>query len=112
MRWGHTAIAYIIEGEGRFQPENDPYGYEMEGRNYFDFERENMQGPETFVHFNDGDEIEISAGKDGVRFLLVSAKPIEKTGGMAGADSDEHQGRIESCIRGIQKWNLHKVNRA
>ena len=76
VRRGHNVIAYIIEGEGRFQQEQDPYEYEVEGRNYFDFEREEKLGPETLVHFEDGDEIEVSAGKDGVRFLLAAGKPI------------------------------------
>ena len=33
---GHTAFAYVIEGEGYFDPERDAYAYEVIGENYFD----------------------------------------------------------------------------
>ncbi|MFC1541475.1 pirin family protein [Candidatus Latescibacterota bacterium] len=56
---GHTVFAYIISGNG-----------------YFHNRHENMNGPETLVIFDDGDEIAAISGREGVRFLLVSGKPI------------------------------------
>jgi hypothetical protein len=73
---GYTAFAYVIEGAGNFEPDGDPFSYEAEGRNYFDFKRERAIGPESLVIFNDGDELVISTGPDRLRFLLVSGKPI------------------------------------
>jgi redox-sensitive bicupin YhaK (pirin superfamily) len=55
---GHTAFAYVIEGEGLFEPG---------GR---------AAGEFTFVHYGPGSGVEITAGKRPVRFLLVSGKPI------------------------------------
>jgi redox-sensitive bicupin YhaK (pirin superfamily) len=69
-------FAYVIEGKGYFEPERDPYGYEVEGRNYFDFERDCLMGPERLVIYEDGDELTVSTERDGVRFLLVSGRPI------------------------------------
>jgi hypothetical protein len=66
----------VIEGAGTFQPDGDPFDYEIEGRNYFDMKRESVIGPESLVIFDDGDELTVSAGASGVRFLLVSGKPI------------------------------------
>jgi redox-sensitive bicupin YhaK (pirin superfamily) len=74
----HTVFAYVIEGQGYFEQERDPYHYEIEGENYFDFKRECLQGPENLVFFNEGDEVSISASDKGVRFLLISGKPIEE----------------------------------
>jgi redox-sensitive bicupin YhaK (pirin superfamily) len=76
VRRGHTAFAYVIEGAGSFQPDGDPFDYEVEGHSYFDMKRESAIGPESLVIFDDGDEIAVSAGTSGVRFLLVSGKPI------------------------------------
>lgn len=73
---GYTAFAYVIEGRGYFEPERDPYGYEIEGKNYFDFRRERNIGPESLVLFEDGEELAISTEDEGVRFLLMSGKPI------------------------------------
>ncbi|MGD1047204.1 MAG: pirin family protein [Candidatus Krumholzibacteriaceae bacterium] len=76
VRRGHTAFAYVIEGAGTFQPDGDPFDYEIEGHNYFDMKRESVIGPESLVIFDEGDEVAVSAGASGVRFLLVSGKPI------------------------------------
>jgi redox-sensitive bicupin YhaK (pirin superfamily) len=76
VRRGHTAFAYVIEGAGTFQPDGDPFDYEVEGHSYFDMKRESVTGPESLVIFADGDELAVSAGPSGVRFLLVSGKPI------------------------------------
>jgi redox-sensitive bicupin YhaK (pirin superfamily) len=56
---GYTVLAYVIEGSG-----------------YFDEERGDMTGPETLVLFDDGDTLSVTAGDTGVRFLLISGKPI------------------------------------
>jgi len=74
----YTVFAYVIEGKGYYEPERDPYGYEVEGRNYFDFKRECLIGPENLVAFEDGDEVLISAEDEGLRFLLISGKPIRE----------------------------------
>jgi hypothetical protein len=55
---GCTAFAYVIEGTGTFQPNGDPHDRE------------------SLVIFDDGDELAVTAGDAGVRFLLVSGKPI------------------------------------
>jgi redox-sensitive bicupin YhaK (pirin superfamily) len=76
VKQGYTAFAYVIDGAACFDPQRDPYAYEVEGRSYFDLERECAIGPETVVSFGDGAEVAITAEDEGVRFLLVSGKPI------------------------------------
>ena len=75
---GHRVFAYVTKGSGYFEPERDPYGYEIEGRNYFDFQRDCLMVPESLVIFHDGEELAITAGDEGVRFLLISGKPIRE----------------------------------
>jgi redox-sensitive bicupin YhaK (pirin superfamily) len=75
---GHRVFAYVTKGSGYFEPERDPYGYEVEGRNYFDFQRDCLMVPESLVIFHDGEELAITAGDEGVRFLLISGKPIRE----------------------------------
>ena len=37
-----------------------------------------MSGNRTLVNFDTGDEITVQAGDEGIRFLLVSGKPIKE----------------------------------
>jgi redox-sensitive bicupin YhaK (pirin superfamily) len=73
---GHTVFAYVIDGRGLFEPKRDPYSYEVVGENYFDFAREDSIARERLVIYDDGDMLSIRAGDEGVRFLLVSGRPI------------------------------------
>lgn len=59
VKIGHTVFAYVIEGEGNFDPE-----------------QEKMIGIENLVLFTDGEGIKIATDEEKVRFLLISGKPI------------------------------------
>jgi hypothetical protein len=76
IRRGQNAFAYVIQGEGFFDPNRDSYGHERVGTNYFDFNRSCLFGDGTIVLYGDGDEVSVTSEKNGVRFLLVSGKPI------------------------------------
>lgn len=72
----HTVLAYVIEGSGYFDREKDPCAFEVEGGRYLDPAEDCTISPETLVLYGDGDSIEVTAGNEGVRFLLMSGKPI------------------------------------
>ncbi len=76
IRRGHTAFAYVIEGEGYFDPERDAYAHEVIGSNYFDFDRRCVCGNRTIIHYGEGDEVAVFAPASPVRFLLISGQPI------------------------------------
>ena len=73
---GQQVFAYVIEGGGVFDEKRDPFAFEAVGKNYFDLERSSQIGPEHLVVYHDGDEIRVTAGDQGVRFLLFAGKPI------------------------------------
>jgi len=74
---GHTVFAYVIEGSGVFSEQSDPYSYVAEGESYFDQERGRRIADRHLVLFHDGDAITVRAGA-GLRFLLVSGRPIHE----------------------------------
>jgi redox-sensitive bicupin YhaK (pirin superfamily) len=78
VKRGHTAFAYVIDGQGYFDEGRDSYAFEAEGANYFDFKRECLIAPENLVIYGDGDDVIISTEDKGVRFLFVSGKPIKE----------------------------------
>jgi hypothetical protein len=67
----------VIEGEGYFDQGRDAYGHEVVGTNYFDLKRNCICGNETIIHYDDGEGVTMSS-ENGVRFLLVSGKPISE----------------------------------
>jgi redox-sensitive bicupin YhaK (pirin superfamily) len=75
---GHKVLAYIIEGKGYFCKEKEPFSYEMEGINYFDMKLDPLLENRDLVLFDDGDQVVVSTEGDGVRFLLISGKPISE----------------------------------
>ncbi|MGZ9812240.1 pirin family protein [Pseudoroseicyclus sp. H15] len=73
------AFAYVFAGSGRFTDAAAPAGVLLEkevmGQ---EVNVRDLSGNRTLVRFGTGDEIEVQAGDEGVRFLLVSGAPIEE----------------------------------
>ncbi len=61
---GHTAFAYVYEGEGQFGVNTKSAGT-------------NVRGPKLVV-FTDGDTVEIGAAPADVKFLLISGQPLHE----------------------------------
>jgi redox-sensitive bicupin YhaK (pirin superfamily) len=74
----HTVLAYIIDGQAYFDKGKDSFAYEIEGANYFDFERECLMSSESVVLYEEGDEINVNTAEEPVRFLLISGKPLKE----------------------------------
>ncbi len=74
---GHTAIAYVIEGQGYFDPCRDPYERDEVGANYFDMKRDCLCDANTLVHYErEGDAVQVETKAYPVRFILMSGQPI------------------------------------
>ena len=73
------AFAYVFAGSGTFRDASRPFGVltEKEGADGETLVRERT-GNRSLVLFDRGDEVTIEAGEEGIRFLLVSGKPIEE----------------------------------
>ena len=73
------AFAYVFEGSGTFRDASQPFGVltEKEGPDGETLVRE-QTGNRSLVVFDRGDEVTVQAGDEGIRFLLVSGKPIEE----------------------------------
>jgi len=73
------AFAYVFEGDGSFRAASTPQGVltekQIDGSEVVMRER---IGNRSLVLFDSGDEITVQAGAQGIRFLLVSGKPIKE----------------------------------
>jgi len=73
---GHTVLAYVFDGKGYLCREKKPFSYEVEGKNYFDLQRDPFVSNGELVLFGEGDQVMVSTEEEPVRFLLISGKPI------------------------------------
>jgi len=86
---GHTAFAYVFEGEGRF-------GDEARGG-----DGEAVAHPRLVV-FGDGDVVRASAGTSPVRFLLVSGAPLGEPIARYGPFVMNTRAEIEQALRDLR----------
>ena len=79
MEVGRHAFAYIFAGSGDFAYASQPKGVLIEKELHGEeLKLRDMSGDRTLVVFDQGDEITVQAGPQGVRFLLVSGRPIQE----------------------------------
>jgi hypothetical protein len=74
------AFAYVFEGAGSFRDASAPRGVltEQVGEGAAAGPNVAETGNRSLVLFDRGDEVSVRAGEEGIRFLLVSGKPIEE----------------------------------
>lgn len=78
---GHTAFAYIYDGQVSFCRDQAALNYEIEGQNYFDLQdarTDHLLGNGSLVLFGDGDQIAAHTGNLPARFLFVAGKPLKE----------------------------------
>ena len=81
---GHSAFAYVFEGEGRFGPED------------------RTVTALRLVVWDDGDGIQARAEEDAVRFLLVSGKSLDEPIARYGPFVMNTKAEIEQTLRELQ----------
>ena len=72
------AFAYVFAGSGKFCNASAPLAVPTEGVGWADTSLAEEADNRSLVLFDRGDEVTVEAGEDGIRFLLVSGKPIEE----------------------------------
>ena len=72
------AFAYVFAGSGSFRDASDPQGVLTEEIATGATVRDDDTRNRSLVLFDRGDEVVVQAGDEGIRFLLVSGKPIEE----------------------------------
>ena len=70
------AFAYVFAGSGKFCNASGPLAVPTEGIAWLDTAPPSAADNRSLVVFDRGDEVEVQAGPDGIRFLLVSGKPL------------------------------------
>jgi redox-sensitive bicupin YhaK (pirin superfamily) len=72
------AFAYVFAGSGKFCNASQPLAVPTEPVNWLETTPPSDADNRSLILFDSGDEVEVQAGEDGIRFLLVSGRPLEE----------------------------------
>ena len=72
------AFAYVFQGAGRFRDASDPMHVQTDVVGPRGTSLPDEIGNRSLVLFDPGDEVTVQAGDAGVRFLLVSGRPLQE----------------------------------
>jgi quercetin 2,3-dioxygenase len=70
------AFAYVFEGSGKFCNASGPLAVPTESASWSDTTPPVEADNRSLILFDRGDEVTVQAGENGIRFLLVSGKPL------------------------------------
>lgn len=104
-----SAFAYIFAGSGSFSDASKPFGVltekELDGE---ELTFRDQSGDRTLVVFDTGDEVTVQAGEKGIRFLLVSGKPIQEPVAWHGPIVMNTRQQLNQAIRELQAGTFIK----
>ena len=97
------AFAYIFEGSGSFRDASKPFGVRVEKEvNGEELHLRDLSGNRTLVQFDRGNEVTVQAGETGIRFLLVSGKPLKEPVAWHGPIVMNTGDELREAIRDLQ----------
>jgi len=102
-----NAFAYIFEGSAAFRDASNPIGVMVEKEHDGqEIRLRDYSGNRTLVMFGTGDEIVVSSGEAGVRFLLVSGKPIREPVAWHGPIVMNTRAEIKQALQDLDSGNF------
>jgi quercetin 2,3-dioxygenase len=103
------AFAYVFEGDGKFAYASKPQGVLSEKQvNGEEILFREPAGDRSLVLFDRGDEVTVQAGDKGIRFLLVSGKPIEEPVAWYGPIVMNTQAELQQAVSELRSGTFIK----
>jgi len=103
------AFAYVFAGSGTFRDASDPKGVlteQVDGATVRTPVGET--GNRSLVLFDRGDEVTVQAGDEGIRFLLVSGKPLQEPVAWYGPIVMNTQDQLRQAFEELQRGTFLK----
>ena len=103
------AFAYVFEGSGAFSSASQPFGVLTEKEiGDREIRLREQTGNRSLVLFDTGDEVTVQAGEEGIRFLLVSGKPIEEPVAWYGPIVMNTQAELQQAVAELRDGTFIK----
>jgi len=74
----HHAFAYVFAGSGKFQNASAPFAVPTEDLLTEEISYSTPAENRSLILFDKGDHVSVQAGEQGMRFLLVSGRPLQE----------------------------------
>ena len=103
------AFAYVFAGSGKFCNASDPLSVPTEPVGWLDTTPPLAADNRELVLFDQGDEVVVQAGEEGVRFLLVSGKPIEEPVAWYGPIVMNTQAELQQAFSELERGTFLKA---
>jgi redox-sensitive bicupin YhaK (pirin superfamily) len=78
VEMGNNAFAYVFSGSGKFCNASEPLAVPTEGAGWLETSAPEQVENRSLILFDHGDEVTVQASEEGIRFLLVSGKPLKE----------------------------------
>src|SRR5271155_5224529 len=105
------AFAYVFAGAGKFCNASGPLAVPTESVGWLDTDPPKDAEDRSLVLFDRGDEVVVQAGDDGIRFLLVSGKPLEEPVAWYGPIVMNTQKQLQEAFSELQEGTFLKEGR-
>jgi len=102
------AFAYVFGGSGKFCNASGPLAVPTESVGWLDTAPPAQADNRSLVLFDRGDEVEVQAGEDGIRFLLVSGKPLQEPVAWYGPIVMNTQEQLRQAFTELQEGTFLK----
>ncbi len=103
-----NAFAYVFAGSGTFRDASHPHAVLTESAVDPNAKPKYDAKDHSLVLFDRGDEIVVQAGDQGIRFLLVSGKPIEEPVAWYGPIVMNYPGELREAMMELQDGTFIK----
>jgi quercetin 2,3-dioxygenase len=102
------AFAYVFAGDAKFGNASGPLAVPTESVGWLDTAPPAQAENRSLVLFDRGDEVMVQAGEDGVRFLLVSGKPLQEPVAWYGPIVMNTQEQLREAFTELQEGTFLK----
>jgi redox-sensitive bicupin YhaK (pirin superfamily) len=103
------AFAYVFAGEGKFCNASGPLAVPTEGVGWMDTSPPAQAENRSLVLFDSGDEVAVQTGDEGIRFLLVSGKPLEEPVAWYGPIVMNTQKELQEAYEDLERGTFLKT---
>jgi redox-sensitive bicupin YhaK (pirin superfamily) len=102
------AFAYVFAGTGKFCNASGPLAVPTEGIGWWDTTLPKEADNRSLVLFDHGDEVSVQVGDEGIRFLLVSGKPLGEPVAWHGPIVMNTQEELRQAFQELQEGTFLK----
>jgi redox-sensitive bicupin YhaK (pirin superfamily) len=100
---GRQGFAYVFAGAGKFCNASAPLAVPTESVGWADTTPPTAADNRSLVLFDRGDEVTVQAGEEGIRFLLVSGKPLQEPVAWYGPIVMNTQEELQEAFSALRK---------